>query len=624
MLRRIHIVAAFAAATGALAAFHADAAGRPALLSRSLVQGPARTAAFGAGGLVLGTGGGLAVFDDAGRLAEPVFLPLDGEPQDLCLRGNVAYVAAFTGGLVTIDLSDPKRPVASHRHEMAQASLCASAGGSLMVCDGRRRIHVFTLENPREPRFEASRDLPHSIVAMRGEGDLLAIVYGSGADIFRAGAGGSLERAAAVALPADAKDAVIQQAVLCVLTAAGEILAWDIERPDDPKPLSGFKHRRIAGIAAGDGGGALLGAARTIIPFSVERSAGGARIRVRKAVGLPPRAVTATGTEGGCGPGSSREIVSIAVSSERIAAIAPLDGVGLYAIERNGLRALDFFPTRGYALGVAVEEGIVCVANGNDGVRIGRIGNDGTIGWISHLQTKDARGVALSGANLFVADGAGGIRAADVSDPARPRLVGAHASPFYMSALVVRGGRAYCAGGLGGAEIVDVSDPRRPRLVWRRAFSEVRGLDADERYLYVADGYEGLRIFALDGREPRQVSTLDTPGWTCDVSVAGDRAYLADGGRGIVVADVASRERPRIVGSAPTGAVARQVRLHGSSLYVAAFTEGLIAFDVSHPAHPVETVRFRTVGDARGVSIAGAHVLVACGAGGLYVLSHSQ
>ena len=339
---------------------------------------------------------------------------------------------------------------------------------------------------------------------------------------------------------------------------------------------------------------------------------------------LPPRAYATPRAAPGGGGAAIREFRRVIVSADRIAAVAPFDGVDVHAIKRGKLRFLDFFPTRGFALGVAADDGIVYLANGYDGVRIGRIGSGGTIEWLAHVQTHDARGVAREGSSLFIADGEGGLKIADVGDPARARLVGAHTSPHYLSAVVVRGDRAYCAAGFGGVEIVDVSNPRRPRLVWRRDFSEVRGVDADERYLYVADAFEGFHIFSLDGPEPRHVSSLDTPGWNADVTVRGDAAYLADGGRGIVVADIADRGRPRILSSAPTGSVARQVRLEGATLFVAAYTRGILAFDVSDPARPAEVAQFQTVNDARGVCAADPFICVASGAGGLYVFAYTR
>ncbi len=618
-------IAAYLVAASALAAPLAAAAGEFALLSRSLIQGPARSAVFAGNGLVLGTGGGVAVFGDSNRLAEPAYLAIEGEPYDLCVRGSIVYVAAFTGGLRTIDISNPVIPVETHHSEISQAMRCASAGGALCVSDERKSVlHVFTLENPREPRFRESLKLSHPISALCAERDILAVAYGGTIEIFRCSAAGWLERAASIDLEEGATDAVIHDAVLLALTPGGRVLAWDLAAPGPPRPIEGFRHRGIVDIASGDGAGALLGASRMIIPFDVGREGGTARLRAGRALSLPPRPYGSRYASSGGGGAAARKPGRIAVSSGRVASIAPLDGIDVCAIGRKGLRHADFFPTRGIALGILVEGETVYLANGYDGVRIGRLESGGSISWLSHLQTRDARGVALAGGSLLIADGDGGIKVAEAGDPRKARLVGAYASPHYLSALVVRGERVYCAAGFGGVEILDVSKPRRPRLVWRGKFSEVRGVDADARHLYVADGYEGLHIFSLDGGEPRRVSTLDTPGWTADVVVAGDRAYLADGGRGVKAADVSMRERPRIVSSAPTGSVARQVRLDGATLFAAAFTRGVFAFDVSDPTRIVEAARFQTVHDARAVCAAGRLLCVASGAGGVYVLDYSR
>ena len=55
---------------------HAD--GEFELLSRTLIQGPARAAAFLEGGLVLGTGGGLVTFSTIDSLHREAFLPIEG------------------------------------------------------------------------------------------------------------------------------------------------------------------------------------------------------------------------------------------------------------------------------------------------------------------------------------------------------------------------------------------------------------------------------------------------------------------------------------------------------------------------------------------------------------------
>jgi hypothetical protein len=598
-----------------------------ALRSRSLIEGPARTIRAFGDGFVLGTGGAVAVLRGTAGQPEPAYLPIEGEPRDLLVRGVVVYVAS-TAGLHVIDCTDPARPVETHHCDIAHAMQCAVAGEVLFVADERGGIHSFTLENPREPGFNKTTLLSCPIISMPAEKDIIAAAHAGTIEIFRADSSGSLHRLSVITTPGNLKKAILANAVLCALTAGGEVLAWDVAHPEDPQPQSGFRQRDIIDISAEGRAGAMLGAARMIVPFEIVRNDGGrpaaGNIRLKRAIGLPVRPSAAAGTAPTDIVTTRSEATAVFTIGERIATISPFGGVSFFALERGALRSIGFFPTRGFATGIVAAQDLLYLANGSDGVRIGHVGDAGAIDWISHVQTEDARDVFADGEFLFIADGSGGLRIAEISDPANPRLIARHASPYYMSALVVRDGRAYCAGGLGGVEIVDVSDPRRPRLAWRRAFSEVRGIDVDDRYCYIADGDAGLRIFALDNLEPQLVSTLDTPGWNCDVSVVKDRAYLADGGHGIRVAEISDRERPSVIGAAPTGAVARNVYLRGAVLFVAAFTRGVVAFDVSTPEHPAELHRFQTVNDARAIHADDRFVYVASGAGGVYVFSYER
>jgi hypothetical protein len=371
-----------------------------------------------------------------------------------------------------------------------------------------------------------------------------------------------------------------------------------------------------------------------LLPFDIERpdgAAGSARVNMKSGKGFSLESANRYGQPIATGNpavsesrGGSERVDALYVSAGRLAVVKPFDEVRVFGLDRGEPKYIGGFPTRGFAIGVIASGGLVYVANGFDGVRIGRVARDGAVEWIGHVQTLEARDVALAGATLFIADGLGGLKTADVKDPARARIVGRHASPYFMSALVVRGTRAYCAGGLGGVEIVDVADPRRPRFVWRGEFSEVRGVDADARWLYFADGYDGCRIYELGAAAPRAVSVLDTPGWNCDCFVTGDVAYLADGGAGVAVADLSDRAKPRTLGSLSLGTIVRAVHPLGKTLFAAAHTRGVAAIDVSNPAKPSVAAWYDTADDARGVFADGDFVYAASGSGGVYVFKYAH
>lgn len=618
----IPLAAALWAACATSAAAPADAA-RLEPRSRSLVEGPARVAAVAGGTIVLGTGCSVAVFG-GGKLDAPGILQLEGEVVDLAIRGSIACVASLGEGLVTVDVADPARPRRLGLVEMAQPGRCAVAGGALFVADGRGRLSAFSLDDPRSPRAVESLSFTAVPASLCGEGDVLAVVFPERTELRRVAPGGATRRVAGIASKSPVTKGALVGGVLCLLSLDGTVACWDVARPETPRAMPPIDRPGVGDVAGCDGEGALLGAGRYLVPFRVERagasSGGAARIRLGKAAALPAAGAGAAGDDAASGGNVS----AVFVGGGFVGTLAPFDGARLYERRRGSLRETGFFPTRGFALGVVASRGLVYLANGRDGVRIGAVSAAGAVEWIGHVRTGEARDVKLSGTHLVVADGSNGLKIADVSDPRAPRLVASLASPNFLCALAIVGGRVYCAGGMGGAEIVDIADPRRPRLVWRRGFSEVRGIDADASRMYLCDGDRGLRIFALGGREPREISTLDTPGWNCGVVAAGALACLADGGKGIVVADVSDPARPRALGSADVGSIVRHVFLSGDTLFAAAYTRGIAAIDVSNPARPAVTAAYRAVNDGRSVFADERFVYLASGSGGLYVLSYER
>ena len=643
MLRRlVPLAAAFVIALSG----GSYAASELALLSRSLIQGPARAVAFSGDDIIIGTGCGIAILRGGDALRNPAYLPLEGDPGDIVANGSLAYVAASTGGLVVLDISDPGAPKETFRYEAIRAERCALAGSTLFVADAQSRLYIFDCAEPREPRFREMKQLDSPVFSLAADGDLLAIIHPAKTSIYRVAQGGAMRKLSEAApgnnsknrsdtrIPRDAKKGILRRGVLFILTSTAEVLCWDLGRPERPVPLKPINVKGVADIAVADGEGMLLTNLEYLLPFDIERPAGaggGARVKLRSGKGFTLESVNryaqpiATGSPAASETlGETRRATAVFMAGKRLAVVAPFDGVRIYRLEPGGSKLIGFFPTRGFAISLVAADGVLYVANGFDGVRIGRVERDGTVDWIGHIQTVEARDIALGGAFLFIADGPDGLKAADVSDPSRPKIVGRHASPYFMSALVVKDGRAYCAGGLGGVEIVDVAEPRQPKLVWRRDFSEVRGIDVDGRYLYFADGYEGCRIYSLAAGAPAPVSVLDTPGWNCDCFVVRNIAYLADGGAGISVVDVSDRKKPRTVGSLSLGTVTRAVHALGKTLFAAAHTRGVAAIDVSNPTRPSIAAWFDTADDARGIFADEDFVYAASGSGGVYVFRYSR
>jgi hypothetical protein len=605
------------------------------LLSRTLVQGPARAVCFFPDGVIIGTGGGLAVSPADKALRDATYLPIDGEPYEIVVEGRIAYVAANNGGLKVIDLLDLAHPNETFSFPVAQATSCAVAGRELFLATVNGALFSFDIADPRIPVLKETKTLESPAVSLSAEGNALAVIHAKKAEVFDV-QNGAMRKRVEIESPGEVTKGLLGGGILYLLMQTGELRIWDIAGDGPPRALETPRIKDIIDVAVSERSGIALTRLAFVVPFEIVRErvprGGASKARLRIGTALNGKAIeekkgampeTANRSSAPCGTTSQSGIFTgVSISGTRFALVSAFDCVRLCDIEGARVRLIDWCPTRGFAIGLIAARGYLYVANGYDGVRIGAVRTNGMIDWIGHLQTEEARGVALSGDILVIADGEGGIKTADVAEPERPAIIGVHPSPYFMSAVVVQGGRAYCAGGLGGAEIVDIANPRRPALVWRKGFSEVRGLWVDRRFLYMTDGFQGLRIFSLGANGPAELSDLDTPGWMCDCLVSKNTAYLADGGRGIAIADVSNRRKPRLLGSVSVGSIARYLALRGKTLFVAAYTSGIVAVDVSNPRKPAVEAARATVDDGRGVFVDDDFVYVASGSGGVYVFRY--
>ncbi|MGE0553555.1 MAG: LVIVD repeat-containing protein [Gemmatimonadales bacterium] len=140
----------------------------------------------------------------------------------------------------------------------------------------------------------------------------------------------------------------------------------------------------------------------------------------------------------------------------------------------------------------------------------------------------NARGLALVGDRLFVANDAGGLRVLDVADRAAPREVakylnaGVRNKPQAYNSVVVSNGVAYLGLDYCGMEVLDVADPTRIRqLGWWNPW----GCETPQNTWFNSRGHTNQVV--LDA--PRR------------------RAYLSAGGSELVVLDVSAPANPRLV-----------------------------------------------------------------------------
>jgi hypothetical protein len=109
--------------------------------------------------------------------------------------------------------------------------------------------------------------------------------------------------------------------------------------------------------------------------------------------------------------------------------------------------------------------------------------------------------------------------------------------------------------------------------------------DENNGRLYVAAGERGVHIFNLLQGELQYVSTYYDDGYYRNLKISGDRAFIADSRRGLVVLDIRGPTPTTtwIEGQGP----AYGLHIQRNMAYVAAYGSGLKIFDIGDPDQPV-------------------------------------
>ncbi len=253
-----------------------------------------------------------------------------------------------------------------------------------------------------------------------------------------------------------------------------------------------------------------------------------------------------------------------------------------------------------------------------------------------------APGFARTGATLYIADGRDGLRVVDVSDAARPRLVGRAASSGPVNYAFTSGTRVILSGnGRADMDIFDVSDPARPTrlgtfetvapfdqalvsgdliVTARRAdtrvqiyrFSEDNQLTflgssdlpgrlaaIEQRYPFllavVGNPGQPLSVLTIDIRRPQRPATTNT--FTSSVPNAPSAAAFAEtqlyaaGDGGLQRIDISDLRRPVGAQDLVRPQTFNDLAIRQNRLYVAA-DGALEVLDLNNPQSPTRVARF--------------------------------
>ncbi len=220
------------------------------------------------------------------------------------------------------------------------------------------------------------------------------------------------------------------------------------------------------------------------------------------------------------------------------------------------------------------------------------------------------RGV-FAGGRLYVTSLGGGLRILSADGTTE---LGRIPTPPNTQEVFVIGDRAYVTdsnGAASGLTVVDVSDPAAPLVVGTTAVGASYGMatDAEQRTLFVASGFAGLRSYDLTGAAPALLDTYDVGANAVDVASDNDGGfgYVVSFGGGMTVLYIADPADLSLLDAEPGWGFLNAVEIDPSPVnrarvFAADGSAGLRLVDATNAAGIVTVSTTPTTTQARDVA----------------------
>lgn len=549
---------------------------------------------------------------------------LGGAVTGIAGAGERAYISRGFR-LEVLDLADPRQPqILGRSDRMSGLHAVEAASGALVylverVRDRDRpetaldRLHVYDASDATRPLPRGRLELPAGaldrfVVA----GDVLYAAAGdAGIRLLDLRDPDRPQEAGYVATEGSVLDIATDGARLATsgtgLALTGRLALWTLaDDPLAPRRIGALELAEEAETVGLAGDIALVATGTEVLLVDVSRP-GDPRVRSRATVSSRPGARFAF----------AEDRAYLRTSHQPVRALATIGALDIS--DPDALRELHDTTTRS-SLGMITVRDALLAADDFVGVRIYEPeGPDGDIHELPRLPTiGHPTGIDRRGDLAYVADWDAELWILDLSEPARPQVLGraemqfateeassGYYADFQSGAVTVRGDLAYVARQPyfwldGGLHVVDVSDPTAPfqRSAWDPRLEEA--LEGEIMYPG-ANGYRpvllGDRLW-LGGRPQLtqlDVSNPDQPTY---------RSYFSEG----------------FAGRLPAGGL----RIAEDELWLADPIVGLQRFSLDDPSRVQLLETIRTAGGPEDLAFAGEHLLVADGDAGIRVLDRAS
>jgi len=263
--------------------------------------------------------------------------------------------------------------------------------------------------------------------------------------------------------------------------------------------------------------------------------------------------------------------------------------------------------------GVFVRDNLAYLAEGHGGLRIIDYSDPTTpheIGWCDNIGLMED--IWVDGNSAYVADG-NGLLIFDIEDSSNPARI-AHIPIDQMQTRWVEGvavehGIMYIASHFGMI-LADVSDPGRPRPLGAVETTLLKDLAVRNGIAYIADQAFFRIINCTQPREPVELGRLQMlGGGAWDVDLRDTLALVSDRAYGLHVISISDPENPELVGDLEFNC--QGLDDDGIFTYVGKVWDGLVAVDITDPANPEIIAEYNTPGGVLNVKSDGNIVVAA-------------
>ncbi len=307
------------------------------------------------------------------------------------------------------------------------------------------------------------------------------------------------------------------------------------------------------------------------------------------------------------------------------------NGTGIQAAEMSNLSEPKLFPaynTNSTIHDLAVQNRFVFLAT-DRGLVVMDFSNPESPVEVSNYQLKGGlTGIFIQGQIGYAVDGTG-LRVLDFSHAPAIHEIGSKSTPGAANAIFVRDSFAYIADGFNGAVVFGTRvlvSPDETTIRYSSAQIKTEGVTKAGNHLFLAASEQGVRVLDVtDPAKPRFVKSIDTPGYSRQVTVVADRAFVSDGPSGMLTLDISQLSDTSVSDTTVSIGDDSYATVFANELvYLADGSTGVKIVGFPQPLSPTLISQTPIPGLAQDLALYGDTLFVAAGQGGVWAVSTSN